>query len=110
MPEQYFSKSRSRTPPVSLTDKRAKTTRIEGTCPFFQRYYGKNDGQVSKIYCDCAVVKCPDTAFRRKILYGYCAHPTDWQQCQFYKLMESYFLKQGGERSGYEDRYGDEDD
>lgn len=59
---------------------------LEGVCPFYQRDKGGG-----KLYCEACVIKCPDIEFRREILYGFCASPDKFYDCQFYKMLTRYY-------------------
>lgn len=58
----------------------------EVSCPFFKRDRGNG-----KIYCEAAVFQCPDTEFRRDLLYGFCAHPEAFRGCMLFNMLMCYY-------------------
>lgn len=58
---------------------------VDAECPFFKS--GKDGG----IRCECADMRMPDKKARREILYGYCAHPTNFRRCMLYIALENYY-------------------
>ena len=59
---------------------------IAGMCPYL-----KDAKDASRTVCECARFTFPDRGARREILYGYCAHPTEWKNCPLKKSMDHYY-------------------
>ena len=57
-----------------------------GICPYI-----KDMGRGERTVCECARFTFPDKVSRREVLYGYCGHPTEWNNCMFNKVMDGYF-------------------
>lgn len=66
----------------------------EAICPYF-----KKTPDDKRIVCECAKFKFPDIIARRELLYGFCAHPTGYNNCLLKQTMDKYY---------YERKYGDE--
>ncbi len=58
---------------------------IAAECPFY-RY--EKEG-VS--HCECGDWHFPDAQVRRDVLYGLCAHPTNYRNCPFYAALERFY-------------------
>lgn len=46
-----------------------------------------------KISCECANFKFPDRIARREIIYKFCAHPTDYNDCVFKRVLDRYYYE-----------------
>ena len=55
-------------------------------CPYYQRDRGNG-----RIYCECAHFRFPDREARREILYGFCAHPTNYKSCPLKVAMDHFY-------------------
>ena len=58
---------------------------IEAECPYFK--YEKQ----GTTHCECGDFIFPDKQARREIIYGYCAHPRNFERCMFYRALENYY-------------------
>ena len=58
---------------------------IAGACPYY-RY--EKEGVT---FCECAELHFPDRVARREVLYGFCAHPTDFCRCPLKHAMDGYY-------------------
>ena len=61
---------------------------IVGVCPYFKKV---SDGK--KICCECAKFSFPDQIARRDLLYGFCAHPTAYENCILKQSMDKYYYE-----------------
>lgn len=57
-----------------------------GICPYYQRDRGKG-----VVYCECARFRFPDKVARREIVYGFCAHPTNYKKCALKQMMDHFY-------------------
>lgn len=57
-----------------------------GMCPYL-----KDARSSERTICECAKFTFPDRIVRRKILYGYCGHPTAWRSCPFKTALDGYY-------------------
>lgn len=64
-------------------------------CPFF-----KGEPKKLKLRCEIGNLKFPDKQARRFLVYGYCAHPTNYTECTFYKLLMDYYDRKESEENG----------
>ena len=58
---------------------------IDVMCPYYR--YEKR----GIMFCECGELKFPDRIARREIVYAYCAHPTNFEQCPFNRMLENYY-------------------
>ena len=61
---------------------------FEAVCPYFKKM---SDDR--KIDCECAKFKFPDIIARRELLYGFCAHPTGYNDCILKQAMDKYYYE-----------------
>ena len=61
---------------------------IAGTCPYLKKV---SDGK--NISCECAKFSFPDRIARRDLLYGFCAHPTEFKNCVLKQSMDKYYYE-----------------
>ena len=59
---------------------------FRGTCPYVNEV-----GKEKRIVCECMKFSFPDRKAKREIIYGYCAHPTNWKECPFKKMMDNFY-------------------
>ena len=59
---------------------------FRGTCPYINEV-----GKEKRIVCECMKFSFPDKTAKREIIYGYCAHPTNWKECPFKKMMDNFY-------------------
>lgn len=54
-------------------------------CPYFIFEKSKD------FHCEIVRVSFPDKETRRDVVYGYCAHPEDYEKCPFKKALDRYY-------------------
>lgn len=69
-----------------------------GICPYLKESRG-----FDKTVCECAKFTFPDKVARRDILYHYCGHPTEWENCTFKAVMDAYYERKYAEESDEDD-------
>jgi len=57
----------------------------EFICPYY-RWHSKKEGGFS-LHCEAGKINIPDNPSRRKLIYGYCAHPTGWKECSIAEML-----------------------
>ena len=57
-----------------------------GMCPYL-----KDARSCERTVCECAKFTFPDKTTRRELIYGYCGHPTAWNECTFKPIMDRYY-------------------
>lgn len=73
---------------MPLVDGKGFILAIHGMCPYLRKMKDKQE-----VYCECAKFKFPDSVARREIIYAYCAHPTDFNNCAFKQVMDRYYYE-----------------
>lgn len=71
-----------------MTGGKVEALATQGTCPYLQSLKERNT-----VSCECAKFKFPDKIARRKIVYAYCAHPTDFENCVFKRVLDEYYYE-----------------
>ena len=61
---------------------------IAGMCPYLKKV---SDGK--NVSCECAKFSFPDRIARRDLIYGFCAHPTDYKNCVLKQSMDKYYYE-----------------
>lgn len=59
---------------------------FRGTCP-----YVTETGKDRHVGCECTKFTFPDKYAKREIIYGYCAHPINWKECPFKRMMDNFY-------------------
>lgn len=59
-------------------------------CPFYVKEQRNKQGRVI-LNCEAGRIRFPDTRSRRDLIYGFCAHPKNWEQCALARMLGGFY-------------------
>lgn len=61
-----------------------------GVCPYYKCEKSLKGGE-TRLTCELAIFHLPDNIARREIVYGFCGHPDNFNNCPLKQTLDRYY-------------------